>query len=44
LYTRYPDLQLAAPPQDRGLVNLHGYRRLTAYLHRNETVRPRMSL
>ncbi|MDG4668206.1 cytochrome P450 [Mycobacterium sp. 236(2023)] len=37
LFTRYPDLHLRAPAEPRGLVNLHGYRRLPAVLT------PRMS-
>lgn len=32
LFVRYPDLQLRAPAEPRGLVNLHGYRRLPAVL------------
>ncbi|MGE2736570.1 cytochrome P450 [Mycolicibacterium vaccae] len=32
LFTRFPDLQLDAPPEPRDVVNLHGYRRLAAQL------------
>lgn len=32
LFARYPDLHLSAPAEPRGLVNLHGYRRLPAVL------------
>ncbi|MGE2834022.1 cytochrome P450 [Mycobacterium sp. SMC-4] len=32
LFTRYPDLRLHEPPERRGVVNLHGYRRLAAQL------------
>jgi cytochrome P450 len=32
LFERYPALRLDAPPEPRGLVTLHGYRRLTAAL------------
>lgn len=32
LFTRYPGLHLAAPAEPRGLVNLHGYRRLPTAL------------
>ncbi|MDH6195765.1 cytochrome P450 [Mycobacterium frederiksbergense] len=40
LFDAYPDLQLTGAPQPRGLVNLHGYRRLPAHLG-NLPVRPR---
>jgi cytochrome P450 len=33
LFTRYPDMRIAASPERRGLVNLHGYRRLPVRLH-----------
>jgi cytochrome P450 len=32
LFETFPDLRLTAPPQRRGLVNLHGYTRLPAQL------------
>jgi cytochrome P450 len=32
LFAAFPDLRLTAPPQRRGLVNLHGYTRLSAQL------------
>jgi cytochrome P450 len=32
LFETFPDLQLAAPPQRRGLVNLHGFARLPVQL------------
>src|SRR5262249_54300390 len=32
LFEAFPDLRLSAPPQRRGLVNLHGYARLPAQL------------
>jgi cytochrome P450 len=32
LFDTFPDLRLAAPPQRRGLVNLHGFARLPAQL------------
>ncbi|BBX19861.1 cytochrome P450 [Mycolicibacterium duvalii] len=32
LFTRFPDLQVEAPAERRGLVTLHGYRRLAANL------------
>ncbi|MCG7594553.1 cytochrome P450 [Mycobacterium sp. PSTR-4-N] len=37
LFDRYPDLQLCGAPEHRGLVNLNGYRRMTARL-RHEAV------
>lgn len=40
LFTRYPGLHLAAPAEPRGLVNLHGYRRLPAALRRRASTRP----
>jgi cytochrome P450 len=33
LFARYPDMELAAVPEPRGLVNLNGYRRLPVHLH-----------
>jgi cytochrome P450 len=33
LFTRYPGLHLTAAAEHRGLVNLHGYRRLPTHLH-----------
>lgn len=33
LFARYPDMRIAASPERRGLVNLHGYRRLPVRLH-----------
>ena len=32
LFETFPDLRLTAPPQRRGLINLHGYARLPAQL------------
>lgn len=32
LFESFPDLRLTAPPQPRGLINLHGYTRLPAQL------------
>jgi cytochrome P450 len=32
LFETFPDLRLVAPPQPRGLINLHGYTRLPAQL------------
>ncbi|OBH41488.1 cytochrome P450 [Mycobacterium mantenii] len=38
LFESFPDLRLTAPPQRRGLINLHGYTRLPAQLgHRRTT-------
>ncbi|PRC43038.1 cytochrome P450, partial [Mycobacterium sp. ITM-2017-0098] len=43
LFTRYPGLHLAAPAEPRGLVNLHGYRRLPTHLHRDTVATRRAS-
>lgn len=40
LFTRYPDLRLDAPAERRGLVNLHGYRRLPVMLRPRVTAPP----
>jgi cytochrome P450 len=32
LFEAFPELRLTAPPQQRGLINLHGYTRLPAQL------------
>jgi cytochrome P450 len=37
LFETFPDLRLTAPPQRRGLINLHGYTRLPAQLGRRTT-------
>jgi cytochrome P450 len=37
LFDRFPDLSLSAPPQRRGLVNLHGFERLPARLGSKQT-------
>ncbi|BBY37735.1 hypothetical protein MMAN_18690 [Mycobacterium mantenii] len=38
LFESFPDLRLTAPPQRRGLINLHGYTWLPAQLgHRRTT-------
>jgi len=37
LFETFPDLRLTAPPQRRGLVNLHGYTRLPAQLGSRRT-------
>lgn len=39
LFDRYPDLQLRGTPEHRGLVNLNGYRRLTARLRHDAVTR-----
>ncbi|MEH3142773.1 MAG: cytochrome P450 [Mycobacterium kyogaense] len=39
LFDRYPDLQLRDTPEHRGLVNLNGYRRLTARLRQDTVTR-----
>ena len=39
LFDRYPDLQLRGAPEHRGLVNLNGYRRLTARLEQEAVTR-----
>jgi cytochrome P450 len=41
LFETYPDLRLTETPRPRGLVNLHGYRRLPARLG-NMSVRPQV--
>lgn len=43
LFTRYPDLHLAAPAEPRGLVTLHGYRHLPVRLGRSATATRRAS-
>lgn len=43
LFTRYPELNLTAPAEPRGLVNLHGYRRLPVRLRRAVTATRRVS-
>jgi cytochrome P450 len=37
LFETFPDLRLTAPPQRRGLINLHGYTRLPAQLDGSRT-------
>jgi cytochrome P450 len=37
LFETFPDLRLTAPPQRRGLINLHGYKRLPAQLDGSRT-------
>jgi cytochrome P450 len=37
LFQRFPDLALSAPPQARGLVNLHGYQQVTTDLGSSRT-------
>lgn len=39
LFGRYPDLHLRGAPEHRGLVNLNGYRRLTARLQQKAVTR-----
>jgi cytochrome P450 len=40
LFEAFPDLRLTADPEQRGLVNLHGFARLPAQLGSRKTVRP----
>jgi hypothetical protein len=37
LFETFPNLRLVAPPERRGLINLHGYTRLPAQLGRRRT-------